>query len=91
MTDWYGYEGRVLFVDLGEGTSRVEPLDERLTSPCQAVARKPQGGSEAAVNALAHPSFRSNRDGRRVTTERGAEAHLRRKHPMMGFGRAIAC
>ncbi len=30
MTDWHGYTGRVLFVDLTEKSWRVEPLDEEM-------------------------------------------------------------
>jgi hypothetical protein len=58
-------------------------------SPCQAMARKPEGDlKEAQASTLAHAQFKSDEDGRSEAAERRAKAHHRREDPIAWFGSA---
>lgn len=58
-------------------------------SPCQAMARKPEGDlKQARASALAHAPFKSDEDGRSEAAQRGAKTHHRREDPIARLGSA---
>src|ERR1035437_128914 len=58
-------------------------------SPCQAMARKPEGDlKQAQASALAHAPFKSDEGGRREAVERRTKTHFGREDPIAWFGSA---
>ena len=58
-------------------------------SPCQAIARKPEGDlKQARASVLDHAQFKSDEGGRSEATERRAKTHHGREDPFAWFGLA---